>query len=263
MENKKEVSLLSAQASSSATKQKGTKNGDRVDWKVFKGDSEAGRLLSRLYGVQQTNRDCSIKYPKIKTGNQSLNERSPWNQSHVLTNAELNRNRKKEVKVPKFGQCKKNNRNESINKVALIPRRKTYERCQQTWEQTSMLNRNYRPPVNIKQNSSDEKDRLCKLHEYGGGCALPHELTSPKQTIIPDEKGKLEKEDGKANNEKGRRAVSFADHIVMEIKERQEFQMEMEKIGCGDSTRDKVVEEIASRIDELRKIDKSRLKELE
>lgn len=217
-----------------------------VNWKVFKGDTEAGRLLSRLYGVQ-ANKDCAIQYPKVKVGKQNLEERSPWNQSDIKTKTR----QKKQVKVPKFGS-QKQKKVEHIHKVSSIPRRKTYASCQQTLEQNSMLNFNYRPPVSLKQNVSNEKDRLCKLHEYGGGCALPDELTIPKQPI-PEEKSQHDSNND--NLSQKTKESNLASVIVREIKERREFQIAMEDIGCGDETRDKIVSEIECRMRELRMVD--------
>ena len=117
-----------------------------------------------------------------------------------------------------------------------------------------MLNRNYRPPVDMKkQKSSDEKERLCKLHEYGGGCALPDELTLPKRPM-PEEVNKSKEKVIQESDEE-----CLASAIVREIEERKQFQMEMEELGNGDSTREKIVHEITSRMKELSKIDVSRL----
>ena len=245
----------------------GGEEGKAVNWKVFKRDTEAGRLLSRLYGVKG-DKDCSINYPKLnvrRSNDKLLGERSPWNQAHILKNAELKRSRNKGVAVPKFGRCKKK---ETDFKVVSIPRRKSHASCQQTLDQNSMLNRNYRPPVNFnKQNSSEEKVRLSKLYEYGGGCALPDELTSPIQPIPLNDKDAVKNKDTVRKNDGatgGRhdQEESLADDIVREIKERQQFQLEVEQMGCGVSSRNRIVEEITSRMKKLHEIDASRLKDL-
>ena len=243
-----------------SSKKRNQSDDKEVNWKVFKGDTEASRLLSRLYGVQ-ANKDCAIQYPKVKVGKQKLDDRTPWNQSDIKTKT----SQRNLVKVPKFG-LQKQKKVEHINKVSSIPRRKTYASCQQTLEQNSMLNLNYRPPVSLKQNVSNEKDRLCKLHEYGGGCALPDELTIPKQPIPEDrtrDKGRKSQQSSKDDNlSTNTKDSNLAGVIVGEIKERRDFQIAMEDMGCGDQTRSKIVSEIECRMRELRVLDPSTAEEL-
>ena len=233
------------------------------NWKVFKRDSEAGRLLGRLYGV--SSHEPKIHYPKFKKRSQSsqgggkedgsddLSQRSPWNQTK--------RDKTKTkviVKVPKVGQPKQLPKS---SLVATIPRRKTEESCQKDLKRNVMLRSHYRPPIHHTSMAS-EKDRLCELHEYGGGCALPNELTNPKQELpsqakkVEDKKEKGYEKDDETQN------WNIADQIVTEIKERQEFQLEMEENGVGDATRDKMVMEISKRMEQLMKIDMEKARQL-
>ena len=243
-------------ASSSTATNQNTQN--TPNWKVFKRDSEAGRLLGRLYGVQSN--EPKIHYPKLKRrisgkgkdDKEDLSQRTPWNQ----TKKDEKQIKKAIVKVPKVGQPKTAHKS---SLVSTIPRRKTEESCQEELKRNFLLRSHYRPPMN-NTSMTNEKDRLCELHEYGGGCALPDELTHPKQ-VLPSQAKKVE------NTDAGQIRVdeqnwSLADQLVTEIRERQEFQLEMEENGLGDATREKIVTEISKRMEQLMKIDSEKARKI-
>lgn len=135
-----------------------------------------------------------------------------------------------------------------------VPRRKTESLCQDAIQNSILLSKQYRPPTNII-NGELEKERLNSLHTYGGGRALPEELTMPKQSR-PKDTNIVKKDECES------RQKSLSDQIVNEIKERQEFQMTMEEMNAGEETRDKIMTEISVRMKELMKIDQSKAREL-
>ena len=234
------------------------------DWKVFRKDTEAGRLLSRLYGVASTSQHAPVNYPKIKISTEKeeeVQQRSQWsikNTSSSGRNAHTKRSATT-VRVPRFGT----NRQKEIkcqNHVSRIPRRKTHNACLNEIHDNRALNETYRPPHNgFLTNSTTEKDILCEAFQYGDGCALPKvalpskELREKyKQCLIP------------AHNEGMKTILPASDpttsskvamQIVKEIEERREFQASMEDNCAGDMTRNKIVEEISTRLKELMKID--------
>jgi hypothetical protein len=252
-----------------------TMNNNTPNWKVFKHDTEAGRLLSRLYGVQSNKEQRNIHYPKLKKGGENLNERIPWNQTK-----KDDKRRTVRMKVPKVGQGRLQ-KNENTSLVSSIPRRKTESSCQNTIKENFLLSSNYRPPTKVTS-VTVEKERLCELHEYGGGCALPDELMMPKQTLPSDMKRRenMAKEAAKAKQKRRARngeitetaevkvplehaeTDSLVDQIVKEIQERREFQFSMERNGSGDVSRDRIVAEITSRMRTLKVLDAKKAIEL-
>lgn len=214
-------------------------------WRVFKSDSEAGRLLSRLYGVKPN--ENKIRYPKLRSSGVDISDRLSWNQTNKREKVQRN-----VVKVPKVGQCirqKENNKKPSLLHVSSIPRRKTEALCQETIKECQIKRYSYRPPMKAMHSTQEEKDRLCDINSYGGGCGLPEELTiRPKQAALEE---KLHQDISKEQKEQR----SLPDEIVKEIEERRAFQCEMEQNGAGDKTRDKIVKEISDRIKELMKLD--------
>ena len=248
-----------------------TNNNNDPNWKAFKHDTEAGRLLSRLYGVQSN--ENKINYPVLKKKKgEKLDNRLLWNQK------KQERTQASTVRVPKVGQARRNIKTKSL--VASIPRRKTRASCQNELKENLVLSSNYRPPTKVTSVTL-EKDRLCELHEYGGGSALPSELLMPKQALPSDTKKKKDMAMEMAKAQQRRRArnneaasedeslseseddqYSLVDQIVKEIQDRQQFQIEMEQSGTGISTRSKIVKEITMRMKELMKLDPEKAKQL-
>lgn len=226
--------------------------------KVFKHDTEAGRLLSRLYGVELD--EPEIKYPKLKSRGDDLSKRCPWNQK-LKEKTEI-----KVVKVPKVGQHKNVEKKAgSLLHVSSIPRRKTEASCKESVEEIYVKSRNYRPPNKVT-NVSDvpEKERLSEINAYGGGNALPNELTMPKQNIPPSETKRRQHLTNESDEDKNGKfdGDMLTEEIIKEIEDRRKFQIEMEKTGKGDLTRDRTVKEISDRMTELMRLDSSKANKL-
>lgn len=126
---------------------------ENAKWRVFNRDTEAGRLLSRLYG--QAPSKTLVKYPKIIRGRRpNPNERSSppkqWKTTgrvHSINKLEVEereRERKHNIQratslsVPKVAQrgCSLtiNGRdfNDRVNLQGCMPRRKTEKNCRDT-----------------------------------------------------------------------------------------------------------------------------------
>ncbi len=263
------------------------------NWKqvkqVFKHDTEAGRLLSRLYGYPSNSSNSSnsnrINYPKIKTkapncSREDLSQRVPWNQQKKQDSSSISRRRKSAaVKVPRVGVGggggSSSTATSKTNSLTLdkIPRRKTQASCKNTLENNFLLSSNYRPPCKVLPNDI-EKERLCELHEYGGGHALPEELTLPKRALPSDilkatSSSTQAKQQANVNvkvnankREQDGDNDTVVNQIVKEIEERRRFQREMEEMGCGQATRAKIVKEISDRMKELSMLDKGKFNAL-
>uniref|UniRef100_A0A7S4MSU8 Uncharacterized protein n=1 Tax=Odontella aurita TaxID=265563 RepID=A0A7S4MSU8_9STRA len=263
------------------------------DWRVFQHDTEAGRLLSRLYGVQPGGKP-QINYPKLKTRKSCSTERAHWKspgQGEVdRKRAGFDRRRAASVSVPKVGSAVR--RGETASAVTFIPRRKNEVACHEDLACIESVRHTFRPPNRSEYSTDREKDRLNELFTYGGGVALPEELTLPEAPLPSEEKhrrvearrvekakcrrqarrnrGSKEDEDdlsddsslsnsreSEAMSDKGHNDRMF-DQVLGEIEERRMFQFSMEEASSGALTRAQIADEISSRMKELVKLDERR-----
>lgn len=246
---------------------------DEDAWKIFNRDTEAGRLLSRLYGVSPSER---VAYPKQRrrrratssnaddgNGKEKAIPARSWKTTYTVhgwnkaEEEEKERERKENISralsmsVPRVGNGKRRSVsfNEPNNKMHLLPRRKTEVTCRSTIEETKQKALHYRPP-HSKTNVELEKKRL-----QGGskGKCLPEDLTSiPHSLNVPNDSDK-----SRAKRNASRPSTLF-DQIHQEILERRQHQMAMEEIGAGEATRESTAYEIKERLEQLKKLDSQR-----
>eukprot|EP00956_Cyclotella_meneghiniana_P034766 scaffold108040_cov122-Cyclotella_meneghiniana.AAC.6 len=255
-----------------STNQPATTNEE--SWKVFQRDTEAGRLLSRLYGCPASK--SKISYPKRRRRATNDNQENvpnedasrSWKTTYTVkslsakeeaerdSQRKQNKSRAASMKIPKVGRqsqtvseidmsCTVGN---GIAKVDLIPRRKTESGCKSNVEEVKFMQKKFRPPASHSYSSDFEKQRLNDLFSNGSGKCLPKDLTTLpviSNSAVP-------------RNTKSSSPDSLFDQINQEITERREHQLEMERLGAGEGTRQQTVNEIQSRCNQLRKVDPSR-----
>ena len=237
-------------------------------WKIFQRDTEAGRLLSRLYGCSPSQ--TKISYPKQRrrrvTSNEKQTEKTEkaaaraWKTTytvHTLSKSEEeekenerrnNISRALSMKIPKVGRQSTTQKNTiDVAEVDLIPRRKTESGCRTNLDQVKFLNKKYRPPAAHAFSSDAEKQRLNDLFSGGKGECLPENLASNNSAERP-----------RTGSSCKQLPTCLFDQVYQEIKERRAHQLEMEKLGAGEATRQSTVNEIQSRLNQLRKIDPER-----
>ena len=239
---------------------------DTQAWKVFNRDTQAGRILSRLYGEKPTSK---VSYPQqhrrrrrrrpINSSAKEENENKwkttgcvqSWNKT---AEEEKEKERKTNIaralslNVPKVGLHDKRHSSTYNNKGLTLkidnrPRRKTELACRNTVEETVHKQKLYRPPHAHNFSSDSEKKRLQTLMKDGKG--LPQELSinPPK----PD----------KPRDTTSRPGTLF-DQIHQEILCRRKWQRQMEESGAGSATRETIAYEIKERLEQLKKIDSQR-----
>ena len=240
-------------------------------WKVFNRDTEAGRLLSRLYGVAPQGR---VSYPKQRrrrrvtqnTVNDSNDKSaSRWKtvgSTHCLSKEaeeEKEQERKNNIAralslaVPKvgrgFGEQRHSNPdgNRNAGTMKNIPRRKTALTCRNIIEDTAQKNKHYRPPCS--KDNSYEKNRLNDIFASKGGKCLPEDLTS---IPIGDFKSAV------PNPSSATRPSTLFDQIYHEILERRKHQLCLEELGSGEATREATAYEIKERLEQLKRLDSGR-----
>lgn len=106
----------------------------------------------------------------------------------------------------------------------------------------------YKPPHLMRRSNDEEKKHLSDVFAKKGGKALPEDLTI--DTTRPTKKS--------MDSVTSQRPATLFDQLYREILERREFQLSMEQLGSGAESRQQTAQEIAERIEQLRKIDSHR-----
>lgn len=238
-------------------------------WKVFNRDTEAGRLLSRLYG-RPPSKSIAVSYPKQRrratnkdtsSSKENATASRVWKTTYTVNglskSKELEREKERKnnieralsISVPKVGRGGGQQRHTidgkredsgAAAKVYLIPRRVSELGCKASVDKIKYVNGKYRPPALNAFSSEKEKARLSDIFSGGSGKSLPEELTHrPTRSTAPQPN-------------------SLFDQIYQEIIERRQHQMEMEQMRAGDATREATVIEIQVRLEQLKKLDPGR-----
>ncbi len=245
---------------------------DEDSWKIFRHDTEAGRLLSRLYGVPPST--IQVSYPKLqrrRTENCANDTTKVWKPSycnHGTNRVEQEKNEKQRqvhkaralsLVVPKVGKggCGVHDIHafDTANaKIDMIPRRRSQHQCKEIIEDYTFVNKKFRPAHSRSFSSDDEKQRLTRMFVEKGGRCLPEDLTNPP-AFNRVQLGDKEKRQGKQNE-------TLFDQIYQEIVERREHQLAMEQLGAGGPTSESTAFEIKKRLELLMKIDQNRAIEI-
>jgi len=251
---------------------------NQENWRAFGNDTEAGRLMHKLYGNQFKP---VISYPAFKT--KKTEQSGKWMPNAKNANAsdprmaKFNKKKAMALKVPVQGRRQSN----GYAMVDLVPKRRNAADCNSFVEDINMRTNAYRP-ANLNAYSADaEKERLAEVFTYKGGHALPLELCAmvgpmPSE-IRRKQQESLRVEEAKANRRKRlnggvdpmeREEVAKApvkstkdqlfDQVYDEIKERRAHQEAMEETGQGKDTRRSVANEISARVSKLSALDPGR-----
>lgn len=238
-------------------------------------NTKTGRLLARLYGDSTPSQNPSTLSKRStlrrrsSSSTQEPHDAGAWKISvrrdsgNSSKENNIFKERAKNIKVPKFSSSRSLGSDSSIkvdvssysysSNPRYIPKRKNKEQCEEEIQKSEMKRNAYRPPIH----HNNDKQQLCDIFAHGGGRALPQELTHP-----PRNDAKIS-----VNNSKSSKDVSNADkimedpetllrkQIVTEIEERRTFQNEMEKTGSGHLSRQRIANEISSRMQRLKRLD--------
>ena len=229
-------------------------------WKIFNRDDEAGRLLSRLYGVNGVDAAASVSYPpkrrrrpRVADAGRAAGHAARWKMTYKAAEEEKERERKENISralslaVPKVGRGARQQRrtvhgSAAAAHICRVPRRKTEATCKRTQEEHKEKARHYRPSAGTTRYASDKR----RLQGGDEGERPPKDSTG----AAPDHAA--------ADAPAHAVACTLFEQLQQEILERREHQLRMEEIGAGAATREATGREIQERMDRLRRLDATR-----
>ncbi|CAM9607592.1 unnamed protein product [Ectocarpus sp. 4 AP-2014] len=243
-------------------------------WKCLHDDPGTSKLLKQIYGGNRPE----ISYPKLRTAvpRENLPPEFKDARNHGGGNTDRSAAKTNEniVRVPKFRGARSDGP-APIDSV--VTRRKRAGQIHQ--EQAAVRERveHYRPPY-VKEVGECEKSRLAERFEFGGGKALPEEMTGPVMPIPSEARWKASEErriaralrrrkglpdmndegGGGVGGDKGSAlpATTMFDQVASEIEERQQFLLQARESGvpCDRESEARVMSEISLRMRELKRL---------
>jgi hypothetical protein len=237
-------------------------NGDGAAWKIFNRDTEAGRLLSKLYGVAPR---VSYPEPRRRRSTAAIEKADDdddggggapmrsWKTTCTVHSRDKKAEEERELErrknferalslaVPRVGRnaAPANGTSRGAN-IDLIPRRKTEAVCRSTVDEAVNKKRMYRPPRSREISTDEEKARLQRMMS-GDSNSPPHATKS-----------------GRAKSDAVQTPGTMFDQLLSEIHERRQHQLAMDEMGAGDDTRATTANEIRERLKHLKRLDPQR-----
>ncbi|RLN62534.1 hypothetical protein BBJ29_002096 [Phytophthora kernoviae] len=227
---------------------------------AFGGDTEAGRLLKRLYcGTAKPK----VSYPKLKTKPRDATTAAPFipggggmaGAVDSRTRRLVTKTSSRAIKVPAF----KNEAPEmhpidylSSHKKPLCEIEKDVDAIKREME---ACRRSY-----IKRAPNQEKEKLQQVFSYTAGTILPRELLPGADLLDRELSHASALRKGKTPKDRMAQLEELYDAVLKEIEARKSYMSEMIALGRPEAAAP-VEREILERMTELRKIHQLMLKE--
>ncbi|KAG9416290.1 hypothetical protein AC1031_000685 [Aphanomyces cochlioides] len=218
-------------------------------WRAFGSDTEAGRLLKKLYCG---NAKLVINYPKVKTKKQAPS--GPFipgggsgddaRTAHLAAS-----NTARAVKVPSLG----NQSTHQIHAIDVLPiHRRPKEVIDKEMAQIKHSVEGFRPSVASYPGSQAEKQKLQQRFTYTQGSILPREML-PGADLLDKELSHLD-----AKREGGGRTTlqelkKLKAQVLQDIDARKQYVAEMAALG-KHADNDQMQHDIAQLLGELKQI---------
>ncbi|CAK4077604.1 unnamed protein product [Aphanomyces euteiches] len=218
-------------------------------WRAFGSDTEAGRLLKKLYCG---NAKPVINYPKLKTKKQAPS--GPFipgggsgddpRTAHLAAS-----NTARAVKVPSLG----NQSTHQIHAIDVLPiHRRPKEVIDKEMAQIKRSVEGFRPSVASYPGSQAEKQKLQQRFTYTQGSILPREML-PGADLLDKELSHLD-----AKRESGSRTTlqelkKLKAQVLQDIDARKQYVAEMAALG-KNADNDQMQHDIAQLLGELKQI---------
>lgn len=234
-------------------------------WKAFDTSTEAGRMLQRLYGAAAGH--PNIEYPAVAV-QAKAKQAAPFIPAGAKLDAadprSSQRKRRTAVKVPRRVRDIP-----EIHAIDCVQRRRHHQAIQEVAADGRMRTEAYRPPATRAVSTAAEKARVQEICQYGGGKALPDEMTHPSGPLPSQLKSRARERKRVAKEWYKRRgddppdepqvsqpdvATQLVDAIAAEIDDREAYLDRLLQLGQGHTQQAREVQhEISIRTRELHK----------
>ena len=233
-------------------------------WQAFDTSTEAGRMLKKLYGGAAGH--PNIAYPKLTTKpRKQMPKFIPGGAKLDATDARSNSHRRE--KASTVEPWRKKYSRPTYKPIDFVARKRNTAQIDEILEDMSMRNAAYRPPRVNGSSTDAEKARLQEIAQFGGGKALPDEMTLGK-TTLPSERRAQALEEARVEREwRKRRGLAEEpaaavpepksletqqiEQISREIEDRAAFLEEAKAMGLKGEPIKRVEFEISTRKHEL------------
>ena len=232
-------------------------------WQAFDTSTEAGRMLKKLYGGAAGH--PNIAYPKLTTKPRKQTPKFiPGGAKLDASDARSNSRRRE--KASTVEPWRKKYARPSYKPIDFVARKRNTAAIDEILEDMSMRNAAYRPPRVNGSSTDAEKARLQEIAQFGGGKALPDEMTLGKTTLPSERRAQLLEEARVEREWRKRRGVveepaapvepkslqtQEIEQISREIEDRAAFLEEARAMGLKGEPIKRVEFEISTRKHEL------------
>ena len=234
-------------------------------WQAFDTSTEAGRMLKKLYGGAAGH--PNIAYPKLTTKPRKHQPKFiPGGAKLDASDARSNSHRRE--KASTVEPWRKKYSRPTYKPIDFVARKRNTAAIDEILEDMSMRNAAYRPPRVNGSSTDAEKARLQEIAQFGGGKALPDEMTLGKTTLPSERRAQLLEAARVEREWRKRRGVTEEPAVVpepkslqtqeieqisREIEDRAAFLEEARAMGLKGEPIKRVEMEITSRKHELEK----------
>ncbi|EGZ07095.1 hypothetical protein PHYSODRAFT_531014 [Phytophthora sojae] len=221
-------------------------------WKAFGGDSEAGRLLKKLYcGTAKPK----VSYPKLKTKPRETT--APFIPGGGVAGADARTHRlvantsSRAIKAPAFSKSKGSGPEMhpieylSTHKKPLSEIEKEMNEIKRQMEACRLSC--------VTRAPNQEKEKLQQVFSYTAGTILPRELLPGADLLDRELSHAAALRSGKHPKDRMAQLEELYDAVMKEVESRKSFMAEMVALGRPDKAAP-VEREILERMTELRKI---------
>ncbi|DAZ98834.1 TPA: hypothetical protein N0F65_000990 [Lagenidium giganteum] len=221
-------------------------------WRAFGSDTEAGRLLKKLYGG---NAKPQIQYPKPKVKPRENNAPFIPGGGSVAADARTHhwssKMSERAIKAPSFSK-------RALMRPELHPidhariRRKSYQLIEKEIQQIKSYVEAYRIS-DVKKQPNQEKEKLQQVFSFTAGSILPRELLPGADLLDKELSHSNARRRGKNSKDKMEQLEEIYDSVLAEIESRKQYMSQMLELGKPEKAMP-IEKEILERMTELRKI---------
>ncbi|KAE8972644.1 hypothetical protein PR001_g26128 [Phytophthora rubi] len=221
-------------------------------WKAFGGDSEAGKLLKKLYcGTSKPK----VSYPKLKT--KPREPSTPFIPGGGVAGADARTHRlvartsSRAIKAPAF--CRSKDAGPEMHPIEfLATHKKPMSEIEKEMNEIKRQMEGCRMSC-VTRAPNQEKEKLQQVFSYTAGTILPRELLPGADLLDRELSHAAALRNGKLPKDRVAQLEELYSEVLKEVESRKSYMSEMMVLGRPDKAAP-VEREISERMTELRKI---------